>query len=236
MLSKILVFVFIVIAVTLAVLCFFKYTHAKDVIMPHQNKLIPLPEVDLQDKDKLTDLLKQRRSIRAFKQKAISLDELSKILWAAQGITSSLGYRTAPSAGALYPIEIYIVIGNVTSLEPGLYKYDVNKNALMLITKGKFRDELAKIALNQSWIKDAPVIIIINAILQRTTQKYGERGIQYVHIEVGSVAQNIYLQATHLNLGTTIVGAFQDKELKKLLNFNVNEDSFAMMPIGYPNN
>ena len=136
---------------------------------------------------------------------------------AAQGITHSEGLRTAPSAGALYPLEVYLVAGRVATLPAGIYRYDPRRHQLVPTVSGDRRRELTLAALHQSWIADAPAVVVIAAVFRRTSTKYGGRGERYVHIEAGHAAENVCLQAVALGLGTTIVGAFSDAEVKRLL-------------------
>ncbi len=176
--------------------------------------------------------LKERRSIRSYKDQGLTLGELAQLLWAAQGITGEGGKRTAPSAGALCPLEIYAVAGEVAELEPGVYQYQPEGHELDTVKAGDLRADLAQAALAQTWIQKAPLVLVIVAHYERTNWKYGDRGTRYVHIEVGHVGQNIYLQAHALGLGTVMVGAFTDRQVKDLLG--VEGDPLAIMPVGRP--
>ncbi|MEA3438777.1 MAG: SagB/ThcOx family dehydrogenase, partial [Chloroflexota bacterium] len=161
-----------------------------------------------------------------------SLSEIGQLLWAAQGITSDRGFRTAPSAGALYPLELYLVVGDVEQLSPSVYKYQHDMHRLINIAQGDLRDELQAASLDQSAIGDAPAVIVIAAVYERTTVKYGDRGNRYVHMEVGSAAQNVYLQAVSLDLGTVFIGAFHDQNINSLLHMQEDEHPLAIMPVG----
>ena len=176
--------------------------------------------------------LLERRSVRQYKDKDLTLSELSQLLWAAQGVTNPRGYRTAPSAGALYPLEIYIAAGKVGELAPGIYKYKPDEHKLVKICDGDKRIGLWRAALEQSPIRNAPVVLVFCAIYERTTRKYGERGLRYVHMEVGHAAQNVCLQAVSLGLGTVIIGAFNDKEVKKILKLETDEWPLCIIPAG----
>jgi SagB-type dehydrogenase family enzyme len=173
-----------------------------------------------------------RRSIREFAPGALALAEVGQLLWAAQGITDSVGLRTAPSAGALYPLEVCLAAGEVSALTPGLYRYDPNRHILAKTEDGDRRTELANAALGQAWIAAAAAILVLAAVYRRTTDKYGARGERYVHIEIGHAAQNIYLQALALGLGTTEVGAFDDRAVKAVLGLPGDQTPLAIMPIG----
>ena len=179
----------------------------------------------------------ERTSIRSFEDRPLRFDQLSQLLWAASGktIDGITGpSRSAPSAGGLYPLELFTVIGEVKGLKPGMYRYSWKDHSLRLEKEGDLRAELARAALNQRFIEDAPLIIVITAVYERTAWKYGRRGItRYVHMDAGHAAQNIFLQTVALGLGTVTVGAFMDHEVKKLLNVR-DEDPILIMPIGWP--
>ncbi len=177
--------------------------------------------------------LAARRSERYYRQESLALAELAQLLWAAQGITIDWGGRTAPSAGATYPLEVFAVVGAVEGLAAGMYQYLPAEHSLVHRKSGDLRTELSEVALGQPWVREAPFVLVIAAQYERTTQRYGERGIRYVHIEVGHVGQNVYLQAGALGLGTVAVGAFSDDGVKRLLE--IEEDPLMLMPIGRPN-
>lgn len=178
--------------------------------------------------------IRSRRSIREFGPGSITVEEISQILWAAQGITDQAGYRTAPSAGALYPLEISLIAGDIESLPTGIYRYDPRAHALDVVAAGDHRTAIAEAALSQRWIADAAAILVIAAVEERTSVKYGKRGVRYVHIETGHAAQNVYLQAAALGLGTTIVGAFDDAEVIEVSGLRHEETPLCLLPIGRP--
>jgi len=212
----------------------------EEVIIGDSEIFLPLPRK--YTNMSIEETILYRRSIRDYTGEPLTIFELSMILWAAQGITNTqYRFRAAPSAGATYPLEIYVVVGENTVLvdensylEAGVYKYDVHKHSLLLTKKGDYREQLSEAALRQEWVKDAAVDIVICAIYERTTGRYGERGIRYVHIEVGHVGQNIYLMATSLNLGTVAVGAFYDERVAEIIGADVAEHPVYIMPIGRP--
>ena len=193
---------------------------------------VKLPEPRPSGEMSVEEALAARRSVRSYQDEALSLTELAQLLWAAQGITAHWGGRTAPSAGATYPLEVYAVVGEVTGLEAGVFHYRPDGHLLVRRTAGDLRGELASAALGQGWVREAPVSLVIAARYERTTGRYGERGVRYVHIEVGHAGQNIYLQAEALGLGTVIVGAFDDQDVKTLLG--IEEEPLAIMPVGRP--
>ncbi len=195
---------------------------------------IRLPAPALKGELSLEETLEKRRSIRGFRDEAVALGDISQLLWAAQGITDDDGFRTAPSAGALYPLELYLVSRNVNGLAPGVYSYAPWQHELIKVGDKEVFAELTEKALMQSWAKSSAAMIVISAVYERTTVKYGQRGIRYVHMEVGCAAQNIYLQATSLNLGTTFIGAFDDEKVKSILNLPDEEHPLSVMPVGRP--
>ncbi|MEW6003140.1 MAG: SagB/ThcOx family dehydrogenase [Nitrospirota bacterium] len=194
--------------------------------------IIKLPEPKYDSDTSIEEALLKRRSHRDYKDRPLTLFEVSQLLWAAQGITDPRGFRTAPSAGALYPLELYIVAGNVKELVEGIYKYKPRKHELIGILRGDKRIELCNAALGQPYVRNAAAVIVIAAVYERTTAKYGERGIRYVHTEAGHVAQNIYLQSVSLNLGTLVIGAFSDEGVKKIMKLTDKEQPLYMVPVG----
>jgi SagB-type dehydrogenase family enzyme len=198
------------------------------------DRVFPLPEPTSSSDRCLTAILENRRTIRAFAPRPVALADISQLLWAAQGITSPEGLRTAPSAGALYPLELHLVAGDVTGLPPGQYRYMAEQQALMVVQAGDMRQPVAKTALNQTWIAEAPAIVVVTAIDSRTTGKYGPRGVRYVHMEVGHASQNLLLQAVALGLGGAVVGALDDGDLKRLLRLPGKEHPLVILPVGHP--
>ena len=205
-----------------------------------QNKvtyILPMPKTD--GEMSVEQALANRRSQRNFQAQAITTEQLSQILWAAYGITSPNaqaprgGLRTTPSAGALFPLEIYVVIGNVEGIEAGVYRYISEEHKMVRIIDGDIRASLGEAALRQRSVVNAPATIIYTAVFELMTARYGERGIMYTYIEVGHSAQNIYLQAEALGLGTVAVGAFTESRVAEILNLAEDKIPLYMMPIGY---
>ncbi len=198
-----------------------------------QTASVRLPKPARTSSVSLEQTLHHRRSIREYKtDEPLSLQEVSQLLWAAQGVTSDDGLRTAPSAGALYPLEVYVVAGNVRNLQPGIYHYRPREHELVRVATGDKRRELSRAALDQEQVRDAPAVIAFSAVFERTTGKYRERGRRYVHIEVGHASQNVLLQAVSLGLGAVPVGAFSDEEVKKVMSLPEEEEPMYLMPIG----
>lgn len=190
-----------------------------------------LPPPEFGGQISVGEALQRRRSLRRYKPEGLELAQVAQLLWAAQGITNSLGHRTTPSAGALYPLEIYLAAGDVRGLEAGVYHYRPAEHALKRMMGGDIRQSLAKACLSQDWIADAPCSLIIAAIFARTNARYGERTLRYVYMEVGAAAENIALQAEALGLGTVMVGAFYEMKVQSLLDL---EDiiPLCLMPVG----
>jgi len=196
--------------------------------------LLPKPSFD--GKISVEKAIKERRTIRDFKERSLPLSHLSQLLWAAQGITDLReGKRAAPSGGALYPLDIYVIAGKkgVEQTEVGVYHYVPQTHSILLISKGDHREEIASSSLRQMWMAKAPVIFVITAEYKRITGKYGERGIRYALIEVGHVGQNLFLQAETLGLGVGIVGAFYDEQVSKVMGTPPEHEPLLVMPVGY---
>ena len=195
-------------------------------------KTILLPEPRYAGNVSVEQALRERRSVRSYKDAPLDKTEISQVLWSAQGITSTRGFRTAPSAGALYPLELYLIAGNVKNLSPAIYKYSPREHALREIVSGDRRSDLSRAALHQGSIRKAPAIILFCAAYERTTGKYGQRGIRYVHMEVGHAAQNVCLQAIALGLHTAVIGAFREEEVKAIVNLPADEQPLYFVPVG----
>ncbi len=185
----------------------------------------------------LAEAIARRKSIRHLAPQPISQLQLSQILWSAQGIGgTSRRYRTVPSAGATYPLEIFVVCGSncIEQIDEGVYQYKTGGHFLALHLKGDVRPPLSRAALDQEFIYEAPVDIVICAVYERTTRRYGDRGERYVHIEVGHAGQNIYLEAAALGLATVAVGAFHDELVREVLRLDEQHHPLYIMPVGKP--
>jgi SagB-type dehydrogenase family enzyme len=196
---------------------------------------VPLPKPSFIGKKSVEEAIKARRTVRHFKAKALNLEQLSQILWAAYGVTANGFYKSVPSAGALYPLDIWVAAGKngVEGLQAGVYQYIPKAHRLTQIKAGEVRDDIARASLYQGWMAEAPVIFIITGEYERCTRKYGERGIPYTYIEAGHAGQNIFLQAEVLGLGTGIVGAFHNDVVQKVLGIGKVYDPILIMPVGY---
>lgn len=197
-----------------------------------ENVIIELPEPRYDSDVSLEQSLLRRRSIRSYSGESLTLQELSQLLWAAQGVTDSKGFRTAPSAGALYPLKLYVVVGDVQDLSPGVYRYEPDEHQLLRTIQGDRRLELADAAVWSDFAGEGAIVIVFTAVYERTTVKYGDRGIRYVHMEVGHAAQNLCLQAAAMDLGVVTVGAFYDEEVVELLGLPEDEHPLYTIPVG----
>ena len=200
--------------------------------MANASNNVELPRPSLAGKNSLEQLLAKRRSIREYADGSLQLAEISQLLWAAQGITHANGLRTAPSAGALYPLELYVVVGRSPDLASGVYRYDPKRHQLQKSAGDDVRDALAQAALSQDWVKTASAVMVFAADYERTTKKYGKRGLRYVHMEVGHAAQNLFLQAESLGLASVVVGAFNDDKVAQVLQLPSELQPLLLMPIG----
>lgn len=201
---------------------------------PHKN-IIDLPQPEPKGKMSLEEAIFERRSRREYTQESLTLAQVSQILWSGQGITDEkTGFRSSPSAGALYPLDIYLVVGRngVGDLLEGVYRFLPQGQKLEKILTGDLRELLMKASLNQSFIAQAPMVLVITGEYERTMVKYGERGKQYVHQEAGHTAQNIYLQVESLGLGTVTIGAFDEEEVINILNLPNAHRPLYIMPVG----
>ena len=197
--------------------------------------IVMLPEPRYSGTVSVEEAVFGRRSMRRYKEEPLTLQEVSQLLWAAggktvDGVTGAT--RAYPSAGGLYPLEIYLVAGEVEGLADGIYRYQWRDHALSLVKEGDLRGELMRAALNQGAIGSAPVDLVFAAVYARTTGKYGERGaVRYVHMDVGAAVQTLFLQAEALGLGTVVMGAFEDEAVKGVLGVE-DEEPLCIMPVG----
>ncbi len=176
----------------------------------------------------LEEAIEKRRSVRNYSKKPITMLQLSQLLFSAQGTTGKTygtPLRTAPSAGALYPFEIYVIANNVESLDQGIYHYGILNHTLELVRHGDFRKEITSAGLKQEMLGDSDTVFVLSAIFDRTRHKYGERGFRYVYIEAGHISQNIYLQAVSLGLGSVSVGAFLDDKVNQLIGVDGQKEA-----------
>lgn len=197
--------------------------------------IIQLPKPQLKGKISVEEAIYNRRSIRNYASAPLTLEEVSQLLWASGGATCdgvTGATRAYPSAGANYPLEIYLVVGNVTELEPGVYHYLWKEHGIELKNSGDKRAQLSGASWFQQMIKNAPISIVFTAIYERTTGRYGKRGENYVCMDLGHAGQNVHLQAESLGLGTVVIGAFGDDSVKEILGLSKDEVPLYIMPVG----
>lgn len=191
-----------------------------------KDKVIQLPGPASDGNMSVEAALAKRESVRHFTSIPLTLSQISQVLWAAQGITRNWGGRTAPSAGALYPLDLYL------ALPDGFFQYIPRNHQLLHISDGNLIEALAAAALGQQCIKDSPAIIVIAAVYKRVEQKYRQRGERYAKIEAGHAAQNILLQAVSLRIGAVPVGAFYDDEVRRVLSLPADHEPLYLIPLG----
>lgn len=196
---------------------------------PRSLDTLQLPAPVKKGRMSLEETLARRRSVREFTRETLSEQELSQLLWAVQGITRPGGYRTAPSAGALYPLEVYVAMAS------GIYHYEPREHRLNRRSNHDLRPALCRAGLDQESILEAPAVFVISAVYERISQKYGEaRTPRYVHMEAGHAAQNLLLEAVALGLGAVPVGAFYDAQVQKALSLPAEQQPLYLIPVGHP--
>jgi len=199
---------------------------------------VPLPAPKTDGKVSIESALKQRRSVRSFAPTPLNLEEVGQLCWAAQGVTDDKGHRTAPSARAIYPLELYVAAGSVTGLPPGLYRYQPASHSLHLVAPGDKRADLDQKAVGQSWmpIAKAPAVFVISGTAAKMASSEDpavrERGAHFMWVEAGLAAQGFFLEATAMGLGSTYVGGFRAAETQALLGLPSSEEVLAILPVG----
>ena len=194
---------------------------------------MPLPQPSLKGVMSVEQALRARRSVRAFADATLKLEEVSQLLWAAQGVTAPGDHRTAPSAGGLHPLTLHLAAGRVSGLRPGVYRYEPASHALAMVAQGDARARIAA-AARQAWIEQAAAIVVVSADLAKPSARYRARAQRFVDIEVGHAAQGLTLQAVALGLGVTDVGAFEEADLRNAAGLTGVEQPLLLLPIGRP--
>ena len=191
--------------------------------------IITLPAPVREGRMSLEEAISRRHSVREFTKEPLNERELAQLLWTAQGITRREGYRAAPSAGALYPLELYVATPD------GFYHYRPREHQLKRLADRDLRPALYRAGLEQEQLREAPAVFVIAAVYERTSQKYGQaRTPRYVHMEAGHAAQNLLLEAVALGLGSVPVGAFHDDEVRRVLSLPTNHRPIYLLPVGHP--
>lgn len=195
-----------------------------------------LPKPNNKGSLSVEEAIKQRRTVRSFSSRPIKSEDLSQLLYGAQGITEDKGFKRAvASGGALYPLDVYVVMGenSAEGIDAGVYHYIPESHCIEEVTTGDRRRHIAAASLSQTWMAGAPVNLVITACYSRICSKYGDRGVRYAMIEAGHAGQNIFLQAEALGLKAGIVGAFNDEEVINVLGIPESHEPLLIMPIGY---
>ncbi len=197
-------------------------------------KAIRLPKPSFKGEVSLEEVVLKRRSTREFSGRSITMSQFSQLLWACQGITRGY-YRTVPSAGATYPLEVFLLVGEggVESLDGGVYRYVHQEHSIIHHLSGDLRKGLCSACLEQGFIRRAPLSFVVCAEYSRTTASYGDRGVRYVHMEVGHLGQNLALQGEALELCSVMVGAFRDEDVSRVLNLPLELKPLYVIPVGY---
>lgn len=202
------------------------------VLLNKPGDMIKLPDVETDGGMSLEQAISMRRSIRSYTDQPLTLFELSQLLWSAQGITNERGFRTAPSAGATFPLDMFVVVNNVETLDQGIYHYEPHAHQLELIRADDVAEDLFRACLSQSMILEGGAVLVFAAVFERTTTRYGSRGERYVYNEIGHASQNVHLQAAALNLGTVVIGAYHDDQVEEILNLGNEFRVLYLMPVG----
>jgi len=174
------------------------------------------------------DLLDSRQSVREYSNKKLTKQQVHALLWAAQGTTSPHGGRTAPSAGAVYPLEVFV------ALPDGLFRYDTKSDEVRMHKEEDIRMDLYEAGLRQDAIKNAPAVFVFTGVVERTARKYGDRSEQYVLLEVGHAAQNLLLQVVEFGLGAVPIGAYDDEAVREALDLPEDFSVYYLIPVGHP--
>lgn len=220
-----------------ALILLFSFVSLSGVYCEEETAQIKLSPPFKNDPNGLKVLLDKRYSCRSFLDKKIDLDDLATLLWASSGkkTNTQSASRTIPSAGAIYPLEIYLLVSknSVPGLKEGIYHYIAEEHTLKFVKERQWRQDLKTACLNQNSIAEAPIILVIAAQFTRTSRRYHDRAERYVYMEAGHACQNIYLATADLNLATVEIGAFSDDKLKDIIGLPEDYAPIAVMPIGH---
>ena len=198
-------------------------------------RVITLPEPGTDGGISVEKALSERRSVRSFTNESVALEDVSQLCWAAQGVTDEKGHRTSPSAMASYPLEIYVLAGNVTDLPSGVYHYSPQGHNLTTISEGDCISYLFGGAAGgrEDWRKNAPVVFIVTGIFERINKIPGEDLSRFVHVEAGTASENLLLEVVSLGLGATYTAGFDENKTREVLALSSNETPIAVLPVGH---
>lgn len=198
-------------------------------------RVITLPEPRTDGGISVEKALSERRSVRSFTNESVTLEEVSQLCWAAQGVTDEKGHRTSPSAMASYPLEIYVLAGNVTDLPSGVYHYSPQGHNLTTISEGDRISYLFGGAAGgkEDWRKSAPVVFIVTGVFERINKIPGEDFSRFVQVEAGTASENLLLEVVSLGLGATYTAGFDENKTKEVLALSSNETPIAVLPVGH---
>lgn len=199
---------------------------------------IELPSFQPVQAMSLDQTLRQRKSVRDFQDKPLSKGQLAYLLWASTGIQrieDGYEFRTAPSAGALYPIETYLVVNDVKAIEPGIYHYSIRSHQLEQLRQGDFRRQITAAALGQEMCARASVVFVWSAVFERCKWKYGQRAYRYIYLDAGHIAENLALAAVSLKRGSCEIGALYDEQVNAIIGVDgIEESAICMAAVGIP--
>lgn len=194
--------------------------------------MLQLPSAMTKGVLSVEEALNRRRSIREYAGGPLTVQEVGQLLWSGYGVTGPKGLRTAPSARALYPLELYVVAENVTALPPGVYRYDPAGHALATLREGSILADLGSATFGQDFVGTAAAVLVFTGIYERTREAFQDAGRDYLHMDLGHAGQNVHLQAVALDLGTVVVGAFRPAEVRDLLDLPADRTPLYLMPVG----
>ena len=201
---------------------------------PANRQAMALPPPQLQGTKTLEEILARRRTVRAFSAKPITTSQVAQLLWAAQGVTSPNGFRTAPSGGGLFPLEIRVLAGNVEGLSSGTYRYLPATHQLLPEHAGDLRSKLIEATYQQDWVTQGAAVFLISGVASRSSTKYEGRGVRFTHLEAGHAAQNLLLQAIALELEAGTIGGLDDQKVRTILTLPAGEEPLYLLVVGYP--
>ncbi len=207
-------------------------TEAEEPAPPGVPGEVRLPEPRKDSDVSIEEALLKRRSIRTYTGEALTLQEVSQLLWAAQGITNIKGFRTTPSAAATYTLETYLIVGDVEDLSEGVYRYKPAGHKLVQVLDGDYRPQLTRESIGQYFVEGGAIYILFTGVYSRITRLAGDEGKKYVHMEAGHAAQNVYLQVISLGLGTVVNGGINGDRIREILKIPESETPLYFMPVG----